>query len=72
MSETKELKRLSKELLNSQIKTAEEFIDQAQKQIINLQNQIQQQLGISGLAQHLLTNFDFPEKIEEKKELEVK
>lgn len=70
-------KILSKELLTNQIKMAEEFIDQAQKQIVNLQNQIQQQLGIAGLAKHLLSTFELPEKAEEKKveaktELEVK
>ena len=68
-------KILSKELLSNQIKMAEEFIEQAQKQILNLQNQMQQQLGVSGLAKHLLSTFHFPETIEEKKApttLEVK
>jgi hypothetical protein len=67
-------KTLSKELLQNQIKNAESFIEQAQKQISNLQNQVQQQLGIAGLAKHLLETFTLPEKevVEEKKELEVK
>jgi hypothetical protein len=67
-------KTLSKELLQNQIKNAESFIEQAQKQISNLQNQVQQQLGVAGLAKHLLETFTLPEKevVEEKKELEVK
>jgi hypothetical protein len=66
-------KILSKELLNNQIKMAEEFIENAQKQIVSLQNQVQQQLGIAGLARHLLSTFELPEKVEAKTpDLEVK
>ena len=67
----KELKKLSKEILVKQIQQANEIVKQAQEQIIQLQNRVQQEIGIAGLAKHYLDTFELPEKIEEKKSLEV-
>lgn len=67
-----ELKKLSKELLNQQIATAEGIISSYQAEVVRLQNNIQQQLGIAAFSRHLLANFDLPEKVEAPKSLEVK
>lgn len=76
MSEEKvEKKKLSKELLDKQIKSAEEFVNYANGQITQLQSQVQQNIGIANFARHLLSQFDLPEKVEEPKKatpLEVK
>lgn len=70
------LKILSKELLKKQIQGAEDFIQEAQQHILRLQSQIQQNLGVAGLAKHLLETFELPDKVEEPKNdkpsLEVK
>lgn len=71
----KELKKLTKELLRGQIKSAEEQIVAATNQIEELQKHIQRELGVAGFAKHLLNQFELPEKAEEPKkatELEVK
>lgn len=74
MSDNKEPKVLSKEVLQKQIKESESFIQQVQNQISQLQQQLQQQLGVLGYSQHLLKQFDIPSVPEKPKtpEIEVK
>jgi hypothetical protein len=60
------LKVLTKDLLRNQLNETEKFIENAQSQIIKLQNQVQQSLGVAGLAKHLLEAFNLPEKDETK------
>jgi hypothetical protein len=67
----KELKTLSKDLLTKQLNAAKEFIELAQKQIKKLEEEIQRNIGIAGLANHLINEFDLPEKQPESKKLEV-
>jgi hypothetical protein len=58
------LKVLTRQLLQEQIQAAEKFIEGAQQQVTTLQQQIQQQLGVAGLAKHILSTFEIPEKEE--------
>lgn len=70
-----ELKDLSKDTLTRQIQQAQSLVTEYEQEIVRLQNQIQQQVGIAGFAQHLLTKFKIADaKKEEPKKtpLEVK
>lgn len=71
----KPLKKLSRELLNNQILGAKQFIANANAKIANLHSEVEQNIGIIKYSEHLLSTFEFPDKIEEPKkkvELEVK
>ena len=56
-----ELKPFSKLVVLNQLKTAEEIIKQSQQEIVKLQTQVQQQLGVAAFAKHLLEQFELPE-----------
>jgi gluconate kinase len=71
----KELKRLSREILTKQVEESQRAINYAQQSIVAFQQQLQQQQGVLGYAQHLLAQFDIPAEPKEdpkKTELEVK
>ena len=72
----KELKKLSREILNKQIEESRKAIHYAQQSIISFTQQLQQQQGILNYAEHLLAQFDIPSEPKEdpkkKTELEVK
>lgn len=71
----KELKKLSKELLNRQITESDNAIEYARQNIVQLTTQLHQQEGVRDYAKHLLAQFELPEKVEEAKkktDLEVK
>lgn len=53
-------KILTKEFLMKQLSDGQSFIEQAQRQIVTLQAQIQQQVGTMKLAQAMLKTFDIP------------
>jgi len=57
----KVLEVFDKAVLVKQVKTAEDIIKQAQEQVVKLQAQIQQQLGVLALSKHLLSNYELPE-----------
>lgn len=71
---TKELKKLSREILVKQVEESKRGIVYAQQGILQFQQQLQQQQGVLNYAEHLLAQFDIPSIPEEKKkpELEVK
>lgn len=68
----KELKKLSREILEAQIVDGQNFVRAAQQQIAGLTQQIQQQIGVIGFAQHFLKEFDIPSIPATKTPLEVK
>lgn len=63
MADTPEkiLKKLDKRILFKQIGTADDIIKQSQQQILKLQAQIQQQLGLVAFAKHLLDQYEIPD-----------
>ena len=65
-----ELKDFTKETLEKQVEAGEKFIVQVRQEIVRLENEVQQQLGIVGFAKHLLSKFKLPEA--KKPDLEVK
>lgn len=70
-----EPKDLYKETLQKQIETAQQLVNQYQAEIQKLRDQIQQQIGVAGYANHLLTQFkvaDKPKEDPKKTPLEVK
>lgn len=72
----KELKKLSREILNKQIEESQKVINSTQQTIVQFQQQIEQQRGVLAYAQHLLAQFDIPsepkEEPKKKTDLEVK
>lgn len=76
MSETKESKKFSKDILLKQIEESQKVINSARQEIARFQRQIEQQSGVMNYAEFILAQFDIPEapKEEPKKtpELEVK
>lgn len=52
-----ELKDLTKDKLEDQIKLAENTIAESRDRIKELENMIQQQAGIAGFAKHLLDKY---------------
>lgn len=76
MADTKEKdkvpNKLTKEVLQKQIDQTNVFVQGAQQQVIAIQNEIQQQLGIAAYARHLLSQYDIAEEPKTKPPLEVK
>lgn len=72
----KELKKLSREILEKQIEESHKAINYAQQNILALTQQLQQQQGILRYAEHLLSQFDIPAEPKpdpkKKPDLEVK
>lgn len=60
-----DLKDLNKETLQKQIETSQQLVAQYQQEIRRLEIQIQQQIGVAGFANHLLTKFKIAEKPKE-------
>lgn len=55
------LKTFDKGILIKQVSTVEDIIKQYQQQILKLQAQIQQQLGVAAFAKHLLEQYELPD-----------
>lgn len=75
LEKDKELKKLSREILNKQIEESRRAINYAQQSIVAFTQQLQQQQGVLNYAEHLLAQFDIPSEPKEdpkKTPLEVK
>lgn len=55
------LKTFDKGILIKQVSTIEDIIKQYQQQILKLQAQIQQQLGVAAFAKYLLEQYELPD-----------
>lgn len=62
---------VTKEYLEKQIAESQRVIEYAQKSIAAFTQQLEQQKGVLGYAQHLLANFKVPSEAK-KSDIEVK
>lgn len=66
MSEGKELKKLSREILTKQIEESQKLINANRQNISQLQKQIEQQSGVMQYAEFLLAGFDIPAELSQE------